>query len=86
MMGSKCASGCQKAAAKTSTATATFRIYFRARNKPKVRLRGTPWSPEFMRSTRRKGAPRHQGKGGAAAHGVAGRALLRGVRGLQAAR
>ncbi len=24
------------------------RIYFRAKGRPKVRLRGTPWSPEFM--------------------------------------
>jgi hypothetical protein len=25
-----------------------IRIYFRARGRPKVRLRGTPWTPEFM--------------------------------------
>jgi integrase len=25
-----------------------IRIYFRSKNKPKVRLRGTPWTPEFM--------------------------------------
>src|SRR5262249_19182443 len=25
-----------------------IRIYFRAKGKPKVRLRGTPWTPEFM--------------------------------------
>ena len=24
------------------------RIYFRAKGKPKIRLRGTPWTPEFM--------------------------------------
>jgi integrase len=26
----------------------TIRIYYRVRGKPKVRLRGTPWTPEFM--------------------------------------
>jgi integrase len=26
----------------------TIRIYFRTRGRPKVRLRGTPWTPEFM--------------------------------------
>jgi integrase len=25
-----------------------IRIYFRSKNRPKVRLRGTPWTPEFM--------------------------------------
>jgi integrase len=25
-----------------------IRIYYRAKNRPKVRLRGTPWTPEFM--------------------------------------
>ena len=25
-----------------------IRIYFRAKGRPKVRLRGTPWTPEFM--------------------------------------
>jgi hypothetical protein len=25
-----------------------IRIYFRAKGTPKVRLRGTPWTPEFM--------------------------------------
>src|ERR1700730_14984279 len=25
-----------------------LRIYFRSKNRPKVRLRGTPWTPEFM--------------------------------------
>jgi integrase len=43
------------------------RIYFRAKGKPKVRLRGTPWTPEFMAEyeaadggaspTQRKGIP-----------------------------
>jgi integrase len=27
-----------------------LRIYFRAKNRPKVRLKGTPWTPEFMAS------------------------------------
>jgi integrase len=26
----------------------TIRIYYRAKGRPKVRLRGTPWTPEFM--------------------------------------
>src|SRR5262245_20693890 len=26
----------------------TIRIYYRAKERPKVRLRGTPWAPEFM--------------------------------------
>ena len=25
-----------------------FRVYFRAKNRPKVRLRSRPWTPEFM--------------------------------------
>src|SRR6266508_2092592 len=25
-----------------------IRIYYRAKGRPKVRLRGTPWSPDFM--------------------------------------
>ena len=25
-----------------------IRVYYRAKNTPKVRLRGTPWTPEFM--------------------------------------
>ena len=25
-----------------------FRIYYRAKSRPKVRLRGTPWTAEFM--------------------------------------
>ena len=25
-----------------------IRIYYRAKGRPKVRLRGTPWTPEFM--------------------------------------
>src|SRR6202142_1552013 len=25
-----------------------FRIYYRVKGRPKVRLRGTPWTPEFM--------------------------------------
>ena len=26
----------------------TIRIYYRSKSRPKVRLRGTPWTPEFM--------------------------------------
>src|SRR5262245_8710828 len=43
------------------------RIYFRAKNRPKVRLRGTPWSNEFMAEYEAaKGAPPPAGKGGSA--------------------
>src|SRR5215813_15554719 len=36
--------GCVKARSRHGT----IRIYFRAKSWPKVRLRGTPWTPEFM--------------------------------------
>jgi hypothetical protein len=39
----------------------TFRIYFRIKGAKKVRLRGTPWSPEFMAAydAAKQGAPKH---------------------------
>jgi integrase len=37
-----------------------IRIYFREKNRPKVRLRGTPWSPDFMAAydEAKSGAPK----------------------------
>ena len=64
------------------------RIYFRVKERPKIRLRGTPWTPEFIADTTQpKASVADHKKGNRGGHlAVAVRPVLRRMRGLPTAR
>lgn len=62
------------------------RIYFRTKGQPKVRLRGTPWTPEFMtayEAAKGRGGADHRQRDHAGHLAMAVHPLLRGMRGVQ---